>query len=75
MPIWYILATNGYVYAFTIGLKSFTRSNFAICYYVEVHYVHFPAVIRLNILYSINILNGKMGNPNAYLHENPTIFM
>ena len=27
MPIWYILATNGYVYAFTIGLKSFTRSR------------------------------------------------
>ena len=37
----------------------------------NVYYVHFTAVLHLNILYGINILNGKMGKPiNAYLYEN-----
>ena len=37
------------------------------------YYVDFPAVIHINnivLFYGIKILNGKMGEPNAYLYEN-----
>ena len=36
----------------------------------EIISTYVPVVKHINILYNCMVLNGKMGEPNAYLYEN-----